>query len=669
MATGVVPSTLLRAVKTLAVTDHDGDSESADADLSIGVLIGINVPVEAEESTRSQVAIWGLLKATADVTAYTLWHDAKQYLPGGLSVVGHWAVLQRAEDDAQIQEAAVQVAAKGTTPVDAFVLVYVRSSETLQLFQVQQGGSVSVVHVDVIECLHAHDFLRAIQFAPIRCAFDVHAQSTSDLPSQVDRWKKHINDSESTFFRVGNGSTVFGIDGLDAMAGATVSKPLSSVVKFSSSNSSKQQQTSESSSNKAKKQAAKKKNKAALDAWDDDDIPGSSATKGVISSKDEKQGYLRSLELGDIVNLELLCSLSGDTNAAPVLYIPDSKATSKSSTHQSIHLGVDTMVIVPLDATIADTLRLVREQITKQLDLFEAAFHNESMVSVAFQAHHFALRGAAVFPLTIVSTVRPHHEDTANTTDKKLHEWFLQPVEQPRFHVPRCSLVAQSKVLRDLDVLVNVHEGIPSSGVSQGKQYLVDGFYGYYHYMQQNMNDKGWGCAYRSLQTLASWLHLNHYTDKQSPSHMEIQETLVRIGDKPSSFVKSREWIGSMEVGYVLDELYGVSFRSLNVPSGPRLVEHAQELKHHFETQGTPVMMGGGQLAFTLLGIDYNESTGECAFLILDPHYTGQEDLNVIQTKTLALEGYKAIACGWRKANTFAKGSFYNLCLPQRPVG
>lgn len=45
---------------------------------------------------------------------------------------------------------------------------------------------------------------------------------------------------------------------------------------------------------------------------------------------------------------------------------------------------------------------------------------------------------------------------------------------------------------------------------------------------------------------------------------------------------------------------------------------------------GTPVMVGGGVLAYTLLGVDWNESTGEVAFLILDPHYTGGEDLKKI---------------------------------------
>ena len=39
--------------------------------------------------------------------------------------------------------------------------------------------------------------------------------------------------------------------------------------------------------------------------------------------------------------------------------------------------------------------------------------------------------------------------------------------------------------------------------------------------------------------------------------------------------------------------------------------------------QGTPVMIGGGVLAYTLLGVHFDPDTGECAFLILDPHYTG----------------------------------------------
>lgn len=73
---------------------------------------------------------------------------------------------------------------------------------------------------------------------------------------------------------------------------------------------------------------------------------------------------------------------------------------------------------------------------------------------------------------------------------------------------------------------------------------------------------------------------------------------------------------------------------------------------------------GGGVLAYTLLGVDYNEASGDCAFLILDPHYTGSDDL-----KKIVNGGW----CGWKKAvdskgkNFFLHDKFYNLLLPQRP--
>ena len=38
----------------------------------------------------------------------------------------------------------------------------------------------------------------------------------------------------------------------------------------------------------------------------------------------------------------------------------------------------------------------------------------------------------------------------------------------------------------------------------------------------------------------------------------------------------------------------------------PELANKGRELAAHFDTHGTPIMMGGGNLAFTLLGIDFN---------------------------------------------------------------
>lgn len=44
------------------------------------------------------------------------------------------------------------------------------------------------------------------------------------------------------------------------------------------------------------------------------------------------------------------------------------------------------------------------------------------------------------------------------------------------------------------------------------------------------MDDKGWGCAYRSLQTLCSWFRRQHYTAAEPPSHRAIQTALVKLG-------------------------------------------------------------------------------------------------------------------------------------------
>lgn len=65
----------------------------------------------------------------------------------------------------------------------------------------------------------------------------------------------------------------------------------------------------------------------------------------------------------------------------------------------------------------------------------------------------------------------------------------------------------------------------------------------------------------------------------------------------------------------------------VTVNQGADIPSKARELAQHFVTQGTPVMIGGGVLAYTLLGVAFNEDTGEAAFLILDPHYTGGASL------------------------------------------
>ena len=63
-------------------------------------------------------------------------------------------------------------------------------------------------------------------------------------------------------------------------------------------------------------------------------------------------------------------------------------------------------------------------------------------------------------------------------------------------------------------------------------------------------------------------------------------------------------------------------------------------------------------LAYTLLGVDFNDETGDCNFLILDPHYGGAEN-----PKTIIDKGW----CQWKGPKIFLENTFYNFCLPQRP--
>ena len=65
----------------------------------------------------------------------------------------------------------------------------------------------------------------------------------------------------------------------------------------------------------------------------------------------------------------------------------------------------------------------------------------------------------------------------------------------------------------------------------------------------------------------------------------------MKVGDKPSNFVNSRQWIGSMEVSTCLHGFMNVDSRIMHVTSGSELASKGSELAYHFESQGTPIMV------------------------------------------------------------------------------
>ncbi len=97
----------------------------------------------------------------------------------------------------------------------------------------------------------------------------------------------------------------------------------------------------------------------------------------------------------------------------------------------------------------------------------------------------------------------------------------------------------------------------------------------------------------------------------------------------------------------------------LNFENREQIMENLDQIKNHFKTTKSPVMIGGGSLAYTLLGIRLDElDQSKIQFLIMDPHYIGQDNLSQVTDK-------KSKAIYWTDQNIFKPKSFYNFLLPQ----
>ncbi|KAK2151892.1 hypothetical protein LSH36_347g02011 [Paralvinella palmiformis] len=141
------------------------------------------------------------------------------------------------------------------------------------------------------------------------------------------------------------------------------------------------------------------------------------------------------------------------------------------------------------------------------------------------------------------------------------------------------------------------------------------------------------------------------------PSLRCIQQLLVNMGDKPDRFMDSREWIGSVEVGLVVDQLYNIPCKILHFTSGTDLCLNINMLEEHFRMKGSPVMIGGDSDTSSKCLLGTCRADDGKFMLILDPHYYGPEpDQNMLIESNMLL---------WRSVDSFMVDSFYNMCLPQ----
>ncbi|XP_067412418.1 LOW QUALITY PROTEIN: ufm1-specific protease 1 [Emydura macquarii macquarii] len=210
-------------------------------------------------------------------------------------------------------------------------------------------------------------------------------------------------------------------------------------------------------------------------------------------------------------------------------------------------------------------------------------------------------------------------------------------------------------------LLLNIHQGLPFPG-SPTRAALVSGPYLYYHYGCDGLDDRGWGCGYRTLQTLCSWLvagaEPGGTPSRPVPPLPTLQQALVEMGDKAPAFAGSQDWIGTVEAALCIDWFFGVPCKILHSPRGRGLEGQLGALYAHFQGGGGPVMLGGDADSSSKGILGVCSAPPSHHLLILDPHYYG--------AGSLGREGAQAAGwVGWRALASFDTASFYNLCLPQ----
>ncbi|XP_073463503.1 ufm1-specific protease 2 [Aquarana catesbeiana] len=369
--------------------------------------------------------------------------------------------------------------------------------------------------------------------------------------------------------------------------------------------------------------------------------------------KNFKRKEKRQQKMQHIVNLSIMFELSTSSKAVTPIIMYNKKS------HHCVNLTlpIDTAVSVSSEEKWRSVCGILVKALKQQLTDMERCmlkYMKGTSICLA-EPFHFMLPESkglltVVYPAGVaVSQLEDHR--------KMLHAQYNLPLDRPYFR--RANAYHFPDDLYKDGYLRNPHLHLNHPTIEGGTVSLVHGIYSYHHYMQDHMDDSGWGCAYRSLQTICSWFNYQGYTDKSIPTHREIQQALVDVGDKPAAFVGSRQWIGSIEVQLVLNQLLDITSKIMFVSQGTELASKGRELVNHFKTEGTPIMIGGGVLAHTILGVNWSESTGDIRFLILDPHYKGAEDLQTILEK-----GW----CGWKGIDFWTPDAYYNLCLPQRPI-
>jgi hypothetical protein len=266
-------------------------------------------------------------------------------------------------------------------------------------------------------------------------------------------------------------------------------------------------------------------------------------------------------------------------------------------------LQLDVIVQCRRDSPLCSALHSLRLELAKQSEAL-----GEMMGDGVFPTGIVVHPEAIAVPLTVTFALRTGEEasePSAQSAREALHLSLGLPCDRPLFRTCNALGGGGSAGGGIPGLLQNVHLGLAPSGLVGGTVSLVQGLYEYYHYMQPTghgqkpgkYDDNGWGCAYRSLMSIISWFRLQKYTSFPNPTHYEIQKTLVQhCGQEADDLLGKKKWLGSFDLSLFLEHALGVQCKTISCNSGHEVATNARQLGHHFDTQGTPVMIGGGQV-------------------------------------------------------------------------
>ncbi|KAH1255035.1 putative Ufm1-specific protease [Glycine max] len=299
-------------------------------------------------------------------------------------------------------------------------------------------------------------------------------------------------------------------------------------------------------------------------AEDDDGFNASSLSCSYFSISSKAGSPVFSAENADTIQVSVLFNSLGSSSASTVPvaeYFPVQEETRLLVVDIKLDVLCYSSRELPLKYAVSN---LIIPGLVDQLNVVQ------KLMLPNLLAQHPRLKSYHFSPPGILHPITVFYELSFGETEMKqvevrrsLHSRLGLPYDRPLLRISNAldfsklknndmvSLQKGSTLLRD------VHIGIPSSGVTGGTVSLVQGSYEYFHYLHNGYNDS----------------------------------TLVEIGDKDPSFVGSRDWIGAIELSFVLDKLLGVTCKVINVRSGAELPEKCRELAMHFENQSTPVMI------------------------------------------------------------------------------